>query len=156
MSDLQVKVNEFLSQRRVAVAGVSRGENGAGAGNLIYRKFRDSGYETFAINPRADEVEGVPCYHTLKEIPGGVDAVVVAAPPKAAEELVRECDELGIQFVWMHRGMGPGSVSSTAADYCEAHGINVIAGACPLMYLHPDLGHKCIRWVHGVLGKLPD
>jgi hypothetical protein len=47
---------------------------------------------------------------------------------------MRECAELGIDHVWMHRGFGGGSVSPSAAAYGRAHGIHVIDGACPCMF----------------------
>jgi hypothetical protein len=47
---------------------------------------------------------------------------------------MRECAELGIEHVWMHRSFGTGSVSETAAEYGRAHGITVIDGGCPLMF----------------------
>ena len=74
-------------------------------------------YEVFAVNPNTDEVEGDRSYHDLKSIPGGVDAVVIATAADQAEGTMRECDELGIKHVWMHRGPGPGSVSDTATAY---------------------------------------
>ena len=44
--------------------------------------------------------------HNLKSIPGGVDAVVIATRPQLAEATVRECADLGIKHVWMHRAFG--------------------------------------------------
>jgi uncharacterized protein len=155
MSPLMECVQDFLSQKRIAVAGVSRTELSAPA-NLIYRKLRDAGYQVYAVNPSAESVEGAASYPNLKSLPEKVDAVVLATPPEAAEALARECVELGIGRVWMHRSFGQGSVSSSAAELCRANGIAVIAGACPMMYCPPvDFGHKCMRWVLRVTGGLP-
>jgi predicted CoA-binding protein len=155
MPTLQQKVDDFLARKRIAVAGVSRREKGSAA-NTIYEKLKSAGYEVFPINPNAETVEGNRCYPDLKSIPGGVDGVVIVTRPETAEEIVRECKELGILRVWMHRSFGAGSVSDTAAAYCEENNITVIAGACPMMYCRPvDFGHKCIRWILGVSGKLP-
>ena len=41
---------QFLSQRRIAVTGVSRSPNNHGA-NVVYRRLRDRGHEVFAVNP---------------------------------------------------------------------------------------------------------
>jgi CoA binding domain len=71
----------------------------------------EAGYEVFAVNPNVDEVEGDRCYHDLRSIPGGVDAVVIATKPERAEDTMRECADLGIKHVWMHRGPGARSVS---------------------------------------------
>lgn len=139
-------VNEFLAQHRIAVVGVSRRPSSHGA-NTVYRRLRDRGYAVFAVNPRADVVEGDRAYPSLRSIPGGVDAVVIGTAPSRAEAIVRECDELGITHVWMHQGLQPGSVSQSAADYCRTRGISVIAGSCPLMYgATADFPHRCIRW----------
>ena len=75
-----VTVNEaastFLANRRIAVTGVSRKAQGHGS-NVVYKRLRDPGYEVYAVNPNADDVEGDRCYHDFKDIPGGVDAVVI-------------------------------------------------------------------------------
>src|SRR5215813_6739771 len=92
---LEVKVNDFLSQKRIAVTGVSR-TPGAAAANGIYRRLREVGYEVFAVNPNADTVEGDTCYHDVKSIPQGVDAVIIATPPEATEQVVRDCADAGV------------------------------------------------------------
>jgi hypothetical protein len=56
MTTLREAADEFLAQRRIAVAGVSRDPKRPA--DLIYRRLRDTGHEVFAINPNAGEVEG--------------------------------------------------------------------------------------------------
>jgi predicted CoA-binding protein len=137
----------FLENRRVAVTGVSRSPRDHGA-NVVFRRLRDRGYEVFAVNPHADEVEGAHSYHDLKSIPGGVDGVVIATRPEEAEGTMHECVELGIKRVWMHRGPGTGSVSKPATDYGRQHGVTVIDGGCPLMFgPTADFGHRIMRFV---------
>ena len=155
MTTIKQAAGEFLAQKRIAVAGVSRRPAGHGANN-VYRRLRERGYTVFAVNPRADAVEGDPCYRDLKSIPGGVDAVVIGTTPAVAESVVHECRELGITRVWMHRGFGEGSVSDAAADYCRSHGMSVIAGGCPLMYAPTsDLGHRAMCWYLNLRGAIP-
>jgi uncharacterized protein len=49
------------------------------------------------------------------------------------------------------------SVSNDAVRFCEAHGISVIAGACPMMYVRgADFGHRCMRWMLQLSGGLPE
>lgn len=152
MSTLKEAAEEFLSHKRIAVAGISR--KGDTAGNIIYKKLRDTGYEVFAVNPNADEVEGDKCYPNLKSIDGGVEAVVIATHPKVTENVVRECADLGIRRVWMHRAFGQGSIDDKAIELCHSLGISVIPGSCPMMFCEPvDTGHKCIRWFLKVSGK---
>lgn len=154
MGTMKEAVETFLAQRRIAVAGVSRNKNEAA--NVVYRKLRESGYEVFPINPNAELVEGDTCYPDLKSVSGGVDGVVIATHPSVTNEVVRECADLGVSRVWMHRSFGQGSVSESAVDYCRENGIEVIAGGCPLMFCQPvDFGHKCMRWILNATGGLP-
>lgn len=146
---------EFLAKKRVAVTGVSRTPENHG-GNIVYKRLRDRGYAVFAVNPNADQVEGDPSYHDLGSIPGGVEAVVIATRPETAEATMRECAELGIKHVWMHRLMGAGSVSQAATEYGRQHGITVIDGGCPLMFPPTsDGGHRVMRWMSTLAGNVP-
>ena len=153
MKPINEAASEFLANKRVAVTGVSRTPKTHGSNN-VYRRLRERGYEVFAVNPNADEVEGDRCYPDLKSIPGGVDAVVIGTRPEIGERTMEECAELGIKHVWMHRGPGAGSVSAAATDYGRQHGITVIDGGCPLMFQPTaDFGHKIMRFVYA--GKVP-
>lgn len=148
-------IGDFLSQRRIAVAGVSRKPASHGA-NAIYRRLKARGYTVFAVNPNASTVEGDRAYRDLRSIPGGVDAVVIATAAKRAASIVRECGELGISRVWMHAGPAESSASPEAVDHCRANGISVIPGGCPLMFgPTADLGHRCLRWWLERTGSLP-
>lgn len=155
MIDIREAADTFLGNRRIAVTGVSRNPTNHG-GNIVYQRLRERGYEVFAVNPNADTVEGDPCFIDLKSIPGGVDAVVIATRPSVAELTMRECVELGIDQVWMHRSFGAGSVSDEATAYGREHGVTVIDGGCPLMF-EPcdDGGHRFLRHVFTWTGKVP-
>ena len=145
MRPIKEAASEFLSKKRVAVTGVSRTPKTHGS-NSVYKRLRDRGYEVFAVNPNATEVEGDRCYSSLGSIPGGVDAVVIGTRPERAEDTVHECAELGIKHVWMHWGSGGSSVSEAATEYGRQHGITVIDGGCPLMFgPTADFAHKVIR-----------
>ena len=155
MQKIKAAARDFLDCRRVAVTGVSRtpGEHGS---NVVYQRLRSRGYEVFAVNPNADEVEGDPAYHSLADIPGGVDAVVIGTRPQIAEVTMRECVELGIRHVWMHRGPGAGSVSGAAAELGRSNGITVIDGGCPCMFgPTADVGHRIMRPVLTLAGNVP-
>jgi predicted CoA-binding protein len=155
MQPIKEAAAEFLAAKRIAVTGVSREASGHG-GNIVYQRLRERGYDVFAINPNADRVEGDPCYPDLRSIPDGVEAVVIATRPEAADATMRECTELGIGHVWMHNGPGPGSVSKTATAYGRERGISVIDGGCPLMFgPTADFGHKCMRPILTLTGTVP-
>jgi predicted CoA-binding protein len=155
MAKIKQAASEFLASKRVAVTGVSRQPKDHGS-NVVYKRLRERGYEVFAVNPNADEVEGDRCYHDLRSIPGGVEAVVIATRPERAEATMRECAELGIRHVWMHRGPGGGSVSEAATELGRQQGITVIDGGCPCMFAPTaDPGHKAMRVVFTLVGNVP-
>lgn len=160
MAKINSLVDDFLAQRKIAVVGVSdRRETGC---NLSYRKFKEAGYQVFAVNPRLTTFEGDPCYPDLKSIPDRPQAVFILASPKVTDEIVQQCVDLGVKHVWMHCMMGtkPGlaanmtSVSSEAVAACRASGIAVIPGSCPNQFLKPDFAHGMMRGLWGALGFL--
>jgi len=146
---------QFLSQRRIAVTGVSRNPQGHG-GNAVYQRLRERGYEVFAVNPSGEDVEGDRSYPSLSAIPGGVKAVVIATSPAHADSTMAECIALGVPRVWMHRAFGAGSVSPGAAALGRANGVTVIDGGCPLMYGPTADGfHKGMCRMLSLTGKVP-
>lgn len=146
---------DFLAHHRIAVTGVSREPKTHGA-NVVFRRLRDRGYDVVAVNPHAQTVEGVPAWPDLRSVPGGVEAVVVATAPEHAEDTVRECIELGVRHVWMHRSLDGGSVSPEAAALAREHGITVIEGGCPCMYSPTaDPGHRLMKGVLSLTGRVP-
>ena len=154
---LEARVHDFLSQKRIAVAGVSRTNSQHPAGNLIYRRLKKVGHGVFPVNPHMETFEGDRCYPDLQSIPGGVDGVVIVTRPETTEQIVRDCSDAGIGRVWMHQSMRTGSsVSPKAVDYCRQRNINVIAGACPMMFGRGvDFGHTCMRILMKLTGRLP-
>ena len=154
---LETKVADFLAQRRIAVAGVSRNKSSHPVGNLIYQRLKKSGHDVFPVNPNMQMFEGDRCYPDVKSIPGGVDGVVIVTRPEVTESIVHQCSDAGVRRVWMHQSIGKGSsVSPEAVEYCRKHDISVIAGACPMMYGPAvDFGHTCIKWFLRLTRGLP-
>ena len=158
MAKIDVMVQGFLAQKKVAVVGVSdKRETGC---NLAYNKFKENGYQVFAVNPRISTFSGAPCYPDLKSIPEKPDAVFILASPRVTDQIVQQCVDLGIKHVWMHCMMGtkPGlaagmtSVSQEAVEKCNANGIAVIPGSCPNQFLKPDFGHGIMRGMWRLFG----
>lgn len=154
MKKIPKQVADFLSNHTLAIAGVSR--DSRQPANTIYRKLKETGYEVFAVNPNAIKVEGDICYPDLRSIPVRIGGVVIVTSPDVSVQIVHECGELGIQYVWFHRSFGQGSVSAEAIQECERLGIHCLVGGCPMMYCAPvDFGHQCIKWVLALQNRLP-
>jgi predicted CoA-binding protein len=160
MAKIDGMVKDFLAQKKIAVVGVSdKRETGC---NLSYKKFKESGYQVFGINPRITTFDGDPCYPDLKSLPEKPEAVFILASPKVTDQIVQQCVELGVKHVWMHCMMGtkPGlassmsSVSEDAVKKCRENGIAVIPGSCPNQFIKPDIGHGMMRGIFRMLGFL--
>ena len=158
MAKVDTMVQDFLAQKRIAVVGVSdKRETGC---NMAYQKFKEAGYEVFAVNPRIASFQGDACYPDLASLPTKPDAVFMLTSPKVTDQIVQQCVDLGVKHVWMHCMMGtkPGlaasmtSVSPSAVDLCNANGIAVIPGSCPNQFLNPDGGHKFMRGMWKLFG----
>jgi uncharacterized protein len=112
MAQLDIPVQDFLSQKRIAVVGISdKRDTGC---NPAYRNLSKSGYEVYAVNPRLTTFEGALCYPDLKSTPEKPDAVFILTSPKVTEQVVQQCIDLGIKHVWMHCMLGtkPGLAAS--------------------------------------------
>lgn len=160
MGNIDTLVQDFLTQKTIAVVGVSdKRETGC---NLNYRKFKENGYRVYAVNPRISTFDGAPCYPDLKSIPEKPNAVFMLTSPKITEQIVQQCMDLGIKHVWMHCLMGtkPGlsagstSVSQSAVEMCKANGIAVIPGSCPAQFMKPDFTHGMMRGLWKIFGYL--
>ena len=82
----------------------------------------------------------------LADVPDPVDGVVVMVAAKDAADVVRAAVARGIPRVWLHRGIGPSSVSAEAVAICKENGVEVVDGACPLMFDAPvGLAHRVHR-----------
>jgi predicted CoA-binding protein len=165
MATIDPLVADFLAQKRIAVAGVSRG--GRSAANAIYRKLKGAGYEVYAVNPNAVSIGGDSCYPDLKSLPAPPDGVVIATNSGRAADLVRQCIEAGTPRVWMHCSLGSthraatkwaaktSSVSEEAVILCRKNNISVITGACPMMFCKPvDPAHALMRGALRLFGGL--
>jgi hypothetical protein len=158
MAKIDNLVKNFLAQKKIAVVGVSdKRETGCG---MAYKKFKENGYQVYAVNPRISTYAGAPCYPDLKSIPDKPDAVFILANPNVTGQIVQQCVDLGIKHVWMHCMMGtkPGlaasmtSVSRQAVEMCRQNGIEVIPGSCPNQFLKPDFGHAMMRGMWRTFG----
>ena len=161
MANIDKLVQVFLAQKKIALVGVSdKRETGC---NMAFTRFKDAGYQVFAVNPHISSFNGAVCYPDLKSIPEKPDAVFMLTRPEVTAQIVQQCVDLGIKRVWMHCMMGtkPGlaagmtSVSADAVRMCRENGISVIPGSCPNQFLNPDFGHGMMRGLWGLLGFLP-
>ncbi|MFF3114475.1 GNAT family N-acetyltransferase [Kitasatospora sp. NPDC057904] len=105
-------VQRLLTPRSVAVIGVSR--NPQTVGRALLRDLLggfDAEFESkrgdgealrpvYAVNrkaPAGTELDGVPVYRSIRDVPGPVDLAVIAVPESAVPATVAECGAHGVQ-----------------------------------------------------------
>ncbi|MFB3168543.1 acetate--CoA ligase family protein [Neobacillus sp. 179-C4.2 HS] len=88
----------YLRPRTVAIVGASQ-KRGA-IGNTVVKNLADLEFKgkVFCVNPRYEEVEGFPCFPTVKDIPEHVDVAVIAVPGDFVESAIKDCADMGVSF----------------------------------------------------------
>jgi predicted CoA-binding protein len=146
-------IDDFLAQRRLAFVGVSHDPNEFSA--AVYRELKGHGYELFPVNPHAEQVDGDASVGSVADLPDGIDGAIVMVPADSSAAVVTDCIDRGIPRVWLHKGAGPSSVTEEAVALCRDHGIEVVDGACPMMFMEDaSWFHRVHRWGREVTGHL--
>lgn len=130
-TDRRALIAECVNERVWAVVGAST--DPAKWGNRIYRALKESGYRVYPVNPRADRIDGDPCYPSLadlRERPGVVDVVV---PPKLGLAVAEEAARAGIARIWFQ----PGAESAENVARARELGLKTVADACALVERKP-------------------
>ncbi len=153
MTNIQ-QIHDFLDLKRFAFVGVSRQPKDFS--RMLFREFLARGYQAVPVNPDASEIEGQPCFTRLEDIQPPVEGALFMTAPGVTAALVQDCRAAGIKQVWMYRAGGVGAANSDAIQYCEAHGMQVIPGECPYMFLPGGAWyHRFHGLIHKITGSYP-
>ena len=154
MPTTRTDITVFLAHHRIAVVGVSRDPKDFS--RTLYHELCARGYDVVPVNPLANEVEGHACFPRVQAIAPAVEAALLVTPPPETERVVHDCADAGVRDVWMHSGGGLGSVSKVAVAFCREHGIRVVEGECPFMFLpNTQLFHRAHGFLLKLVGKYP-
>jgi predicted CoA-binding protein len=124
---MQELIKEFMAQKRFAVLGAT--DNPQKYGNQIVKNLIKRGYEVYPVNPKIAELEGIKCYASLAEIPVKVDVVDFVVPPQVTEEILKQCQDLGLERIWLQ----PGSESDKAIAFCNDNNLKIVHSVCVMM-----------------------
>ena len=148
-----VLIEDFLAQRRLGFVGVSHDPKEFSA--VVYRELKNHGYELSPVNPHAESIDGDRCVSSVAELPDEIDGVIVMVPADSSAAVVEQCIARKIPRVWLHRGAGPSSVSDEAVALCRDHGIEVVDGACPMMFMDDaSWFHRVHHWGLEITNRL--
>jgi hypothetical protein len=150
MNNLKV-IKEFLDQKNIAVAGVSRTKHKFG--NTIFKELEKKGYNLYPVNPNLEEFDGKKCFKNIESLPTEVTGIVINTKPAVTGMLIKEAEAKGIQNIWLQQGSADKSVKASI----ENSKSNIISGQCILMFNEPVKGvHGFHRWLKKSFGKFPN
>lgn len=143
-------IQEFLSQKTIAVVGVSRNKDKFG--NMIFRELKSKGYKALAVNPNADMVEGERCYPALGALPEKPNGAVLVLHPDDTLQVIRDAAQLGIKHIWLQQGAN----SLKGENLCRELGLHCVSGECIFMFLEPvESIHAFHRFLRRIFGRMP-
>ena len=147
-------IEAFLAQKRIAMIGVSRNPKDFSAS--LFEEFRKQGYDMVPVNPHAIEVLGQHCFARVQDVQPPVDAALLMTAAAITDTVISDCVSAGIRHIWMYRAGGKGAVSEKAVALCQEHGIQVVPGQCPFMFLPNASGvHKFHGFIRKIFGTFP-
>jgi acyl-CoA synthetase (NDP forming) len=87
--------------RSIAVVGVSGKARDWGGGNMFLAGLQKFGFPgpLYPINPRVEEVLGLPCYPSLSAVPGPVDHVISSIPAEGVLPLMDDAAKKGVHSI---------------------------------------------------------
>jgi uncharacterized protein len=115
-----------MNMKTVAVIGASA--DPTKFGNQAVRAFKRRGYQVFPVNPKATEVEGLPVFATIADVPVRPDMISVYLSPAVLLKVLPEIAAKGCEELWLN----PGSESPEAVAEAERLGLTVIQ-ACSIV-----------------------
>ena len=97
-------IEAILHPRSIAVVGAST--NPDKQGYIFVRLLKEFGFKgaIYPVNPRAQEIAGLKCYPSIKEVPPPVDYVISAVPAPLVQQLVNDAWGLGVRAVHLYTG----------------------------------------------------
>jgi predicted CoA-binding protein len=80
------------------------------------------------INPKYDEIEGIKCYPSLKDLPEKPDVVLTALAPKNTVNVVPVVKEIGVDKIWFP----PNCCDERAIEKAKELEIDYVSNICPI------------------------
>ena len=87
---------------RIIVIGASN--NRDKYGNKAVRAYAEKGYRVYPVNPKEERIEGIECYHSLKDIPEKVELASLYLPPEIGIRVIEDLPSAGVKKVYVNPG----------------------------------------------------
>ncbi len=130
----------FFNPRSVAIIGATPKEGKVGRVIVENFKRRFKG-RIYPINPKYEEILGLKCYPSVKDVPGEVDLAVIVVPAPIVPRILRDCGEKGVKAViiisggFRETGTDEGRrLEEEVVEISREYGIRVIGPNCIGIY----------------------
>jgi uncharacterized protein len=119
------QLKEILQKTKtIAIVGLS--PKTARPSNMVGRYLLENGFKVIPVNPGQDEILGLKCYPSLKDIQQHVDMVNIFRRSEDVLPIVADAVSIGAKTVWMQEGI----VNEEAAGYARKAGLQVVMDRC--------------------------
>ncbi len=143
-------IDLFFEPRRIAIAGVSR--KPGKFGHAVFKELVKKGFEVLPVNPNADVIEGITCYHEVRDLPADVESLLIVTPKDQTDTILREAISRGIRNIWVQQM----SETANTINIAEEYQAELIHHKCIFMFAEPVAGfHKFHRTLVKLFGGLP-
>ncbi len=143
-------INDFLSPKKMAMAGVSR--NPKKFGHQVYQDLLKKEFEILPINPKTSDINGIQCYNDVNTLPNDIENLYIITPKSQTTEIVKQAIDKKIKRIWIQQT----SDNPEAVKLANDAGIELIYKKCILMFADPVSGpHKFHKFFVRLFGKLP-
>ena len=136
----------MLEPKAVAVVGASR--DPASIGGRVVHALRTGGFAgpIYPVNPKATDIDGLPCYATLETVPAGVDLAVIAVPRSLVLGVVDDCAAAGVKSLvvitagFAEAGDEGRMLQQRLVENVRSHGLRMVGPNCmSLLNATPDV-----------------
>jgi uncharacterized protein len=146
----QQDIRDFLSVKKIAIAGMSRDEKKFS--RLLLKKLISDGYTIYPVNPNAQQIDSLACYASVAELPSDVSQLIVITNKRESLHVVQQALDKGIKKIWVQQG----SETAEVLDIAKRNSHSIITGECLFMWLGPITGfHNFHRFMRKVFSGLP-
>lgn len=112
--------------KTIAILGASADR--AKFGNKALRAFVRQGYAVFPVNPKETQIEGLPAFKSIADVPVRPNLVSVYLPPPVVLKVLPDIAAKGCDELWLN----PGTESAEVLALAEQLKLNVIQ-ACSIV-----------------------
>ena len=117
-----------MDQKEKTIAIIGASNQREKYGNIAVRTYKDAGWTVYPVNPKSENIEGLPAYKQIEDVPAPINRISVYLPPKRVLPLLDSIAQANPTELWLN----PGTESPEVIQKAKELGLNVIQ-ACSLL-----------------------